>query len=68
MPLIITPFGTIDALPDSEFFPDGTVQSCIAARACPHHSSLPWGCLFPNSPPTPCASGSSLPSPFIQTA
>lgn len=45
MPLIITPFGAIDALPDTEFFPDGSVRSCIAARACP--LITPLGMLVP---------------------
>ena len=45
MPIIITPFGAIDALPDTEFFPDGSVRSCIAARACP--LITPLGMLVP---------------------
>ena len=45
MPLIITPFGAIDALPDTEFFPDGSVRSCIAARSCT--LSTPLGPLVP---------------------
>jgi hypothetical protein len=35
MPTITTTFGPIEALPGVEFFPDGSVRSCRAARACP---------------------------------
>ena len=45
MPTIITPFGAIETLPDIEFFPDGAVRSCIAARACP--LTTPMGTLVP---------------------
>ena len=45
MPIISTPFGAIESLSDTEFFPDGTVRSCIAARACPLRTSC--GTLVP---------------------
>jgi hypothetical protein len=45
MPVITTPFGVLETLPDIEFFSDGTVQSCIAARACT--LSTPLGPLVP---------------------
>lgn len=45
MPVITTPFGVLETLPDIEFFPDGSVQSCIAARACP--LATPLGPLVP---------------------
>jgi len=45
MPIIITPFGAIETLPEIEFFPDGSVRSCIAARACP--LITPLGMLVP---------------------
>ena len=45
MPTITTPFGPIDALPGAEFHPDGSVRSCIPARACPLET--PLGTLVP---------------------
>jgi hypothetical protein len=45
MPVISTPFGTIEILSSPEFFPDGSLQSCIAATACP--LSTPLGTLVP---------------------
>jgi hypothetical protein len=45
MPVITTPFGVLETLPDIEFFPDGTVQSCIADRVCP--LITPLGMLVP---------------------
>ena len=45
MPTITTPFGPIEALPGVELFPDGSVRSCRAARACP--LDTPIGTLVP---------------------
>ncbi len=45
MPVIPTPFGVIETLPGPEFFPDGSVRSCIAAKAC--KLSTPLGTLVP---------------------
>lgn len=45
MPTITTSFGPIEALPGAELFPDGSVRSCRAARACP--LDTPIGTLVP---------------------
>lgn len=45
MPTIYTPYGAIEALPDIEYYPDGTVRSCIAAAASPLET--PAGALVP---------------------
>lgn len=45
MPTITTSFGPIEALPGVELFPDGSVRSCRAARACP--LDTPIGTLVP---------------------
>ena len=45
MPTITTPFGVIETLPGVEYFPDGSVRSCIPSRAC--HLSTPLGPLVP---------------------
>lgn len=45
MPAIKTPFGVLETLSAIEFFPDGSVRSCIAAQACP--LSTPLGTLVP---------------------
>ena len=45
MPVISTPFGTIETLSNTEFFPDGSLRSCIAAKACP--LATPLGTLVP---------------------
>jgi hypothetical protein len=45
MPVVTTPFGVLETLPDIEFFSGGAVQSCIAARSCP--LSTPLGSLVP---------------------
>jgi len=45
MPIISTPFGAIETLSNTEFFPDGSLYSCIAARACPLNT--PLGTLVP---------------------
>jgi hypothetical protein len=45
MPVITTPFGVLETLPNIEFFSGGAVQSCIAARPCP--LSTPLGSLVP---------------------
>ena len=45
MPVISTPFGIIETLSRTEFFPDGSLHSCIASRACP--LSTPLGTLVP---------------------
>lgn len=45
MPAIDTPFGVLETLPGIDFFPDGSVRSCIAARACP--LTTPLGTLVP---------------------
>jgi len=45
MPAITTPFGVLETLPEIDFFSDGSVRSCIAARACP--LTTPLGTLVP---------------------
>jgi len=45
MPTINTPFGVLETLPEIDFFPDGSVRSCIAAQACP--LATPFGTLVP---------------------
>jgi hypothetical protein len=45
MPVITTPFGVLETLPDIEFFPGGAVQSCVVARACALFT--PLGSLVP---------------------
>lgn len=40
MPTIYTPFGAIEALPDIEYFSDGSVRSCIACSACPLETNV----------------------------
>jgi len=45
MPIIHTPFGSVEALPHVEYYADGAVRSCIAARACP--LSTPVGVVVP---------------------
>lgn len=45
MPTIHTPFGPVDALPEMEYFADGSVRSCRAARACP--LATPFGTFIP---------------------
>jgi hypothetical protein len=45
MPAIKTHFGVLETLPGIDFFPGGSVRSCIAARACP--LATPLGTLVP---------------------
>lgn len=45
MPAVSTPFGVLETLPDIDFHPDGSVRSCIAARACT--LDTPLGLLVP---------------------
>lgn len=45
MPTIFTPFGVIEALPGVEYYSDGHVRFCIAARLSP--LDTPFGVLVP---------------------
>ena len=45
MPIVETPFGSIDSLPNVEYYPSGAVRSCIAATCSPLQA--PCGELVP---------------------
>ena len=45
MPIVETPFGSIEALPNVEYHPSGAVRSCIAAASSPLYA--PCGELVP---------------------